>query len=376
MFFKNDGGRFLVNDIRYMKLALTLAKSVLGQTSPNPPVGSVVVNNGNIVGFGAHLKAGAGHAEVYALEMAGEMAKGGTIYVTLEPCSHYGKTPPCADLIIKSGVRRAVISVLDSNPLVAGKGIEKLEQAGIEVVVGVLEKEGKQVNEIFFHYARTKEPYITMKYAVSMDGKTATYTGDSKWITGELARADVHEYRDLYDAILVGVNTVIVDDPSLTARLPHGGGRNPLRIILDTRLRTPIGAKLVNDGLVDTWIFVGNGVTEEEKAVFLTKNKVKVIQLESSEVDVTEVLTILGEAGIMSLYVEGGATVHAAFLEANRINQLITYIAPKLIGGKDAPSAITGAGFANMVDVMKLDVKKLEMLGPDIKITSVSKEEV
>ena len=356
-----------MNDEHYMQMALNLARSVSGQTSPNPPVGAVVVKNGEVLGLGAHLKAGAMHAEVHSLQMAGERAKGATIYVTLEPCSHHGKTPPCADLIIEKGISRAVIAIKDPNEKVAGRGIEKLKTAGVHVELGVLQKEAAAVNKYFFHFARTKTPYVTMKSAVSLDGKTATHTGDSKWVTSEEARSDVHQYRHTHDAILAGVNTVIADNPSLTARTPNGG-KNPLRIILDNGLRTPMDAYVVNDQQAVTWIFTEQNITEEQVEPFREKSGVSIIPLES--LDPGTVLNYLGNQKIMSLFVEGGAAVNGSFLESGKINQLVQYVAPKLIGGKDAPSSIAGNGFKRMTETVPLDITNVEMIGRDIKITA------
>ncbi|SFB15933.1 diaminohydroxyphosphoribosylaminopyrimidine deaminase [Lentibacillus halodurans] len=355
-----------MSDKYYMQMALNLAKSVSGQTSPNPPVGSVVVKNGEMLGFGAHLKAGEAHAEVHALRMAGEKAKGATIYVTLEPCSHHGKTPPCADLIIEKGISRAVIAVTDPNEKVAGRGIEKLRSAGIQTELGVLEKEATAINRIFFHYTRTKMPYVTMKSAVSLDGKTATYSGDSKWITGEAARLDAHHYRHTHDAILVGVNTVIADNPSLTARIPNGG-KNPLRIILDGDLRTPVDANVVNDQKADTWMLTGNNI-EERMAPYKEKPGVSIIMLDS--LDPETVLKYLGSKGIMSLFVEGGSAVNGSFLESGKINQLVQYMAPKLIGGKNAPTSIAGSGFKSISETVQLKITNVEMIDEDIKMTA------
>jgi len=363
-------------DEYYMKLALDLAKGALGQTSPNPPVGAVVVKDGAIAGVGAHLKAGEPHAEVHALQMAGDKAQGATIYVTLEPCSHFGKTPPCADLVIASGIKRAVVAVTDANELVAGSGIRKLQEAGIEVTVGVLKEEAEEVNRVFFHYARTKKPFVTVKAAMSLDGKTAAYTGDSKWITSGEARLDVHLDRSRHDAILVGVNTVLEDDASLTVRLPNGSGRNPLRVILDTDLRTPPGAKVAADGQADTWIFTGNQVPVERLAAFEQNSQTTVIQLPDPAVRIEAVLAYLGGQGIMSLYVEGGSTVNASFLEAGQINEAILYYAPKLIGGKLAPTSFSGSGFANVGDSLQLEIRAFEKIGPDLKITAVPKRRI
>ncbi|MBY7142704.1 bifunctional diaminohydroxyphosphoribosylaminopyrimidine deaminase/5-amino-6-(5-phosphoribosylamino)uracil reductase RibD [Virgibacillus sp. NKC19-3] len=364
-----------MNDEDYMRYALQLAQGVSGQTSPNPPVGAVVVKDGAIVGIGAHLKAGEAHAEVHALQMAGENAQGATIYVTLEPCAHYGRTPPCADLIVEKGVKRAVIAVADPNEKVAGQGIQKLREANVNVDLGVLHKEAEVVNAVFFHYTQTKTPFVTVKAAVSLDGKTATVTGDSKWITGEKARHDVHHYRHRHDGILIGVNTVIADNPKLTTRLSHTG-KNPVRIILDTKLRTPLDANIITDNEALTWIFTGKHVTEKEMAPFLKKPWVDVIQLEEEQIDVDTVLDILGERKIMSVLVEGGAEVNGSFLKKLRMNQLVMYMAPKLIGGIDAPTSFMGEGFRLISEVPELTIKQVEMIGEDMKVTAEPRKEV
>jgi diaminohydroxyphosphoribosylaminopyrimidine deaminase/5-amino-6-(5-phosphoribosylamino)uracil reductase len=355
-----------MNDFDYMKLALELAESTRGQTSPNPMVGSVVVKDGAIIGVGAHLKAGEGHAEVQALKMAGEKAKGGTIYVTLEPCSHYGKTPPCADLIIEKGLKRVVIATTDPNPAVAGRGIEKLKKAGIEVVLGVRQDEADVLNEVFFHFIKTAKPFVTLKSATTLDGKTATVTGKSKWITGAEAREDVHRYRHTHDAILVGSGTVLADNPSLTTRLANGG-KNPIRIVLDRRLRTPIDANLIQDQAAPTWILTTHQASEEKRAE-LEKYGVEVIQLPEDSIE--SVLHILGSKGVTSLFVEGGAEVNGSFLKAKAVNQVITYLAPKIFGGHAAPTAIGGAGIAEVGEALELEVAELTTIGNDIKIVS------
>ncbi|WP_026673167.1 bifunctional diaminohydroxyphosphoribosylaminopyrimidine deaminase/5-amino-6-(5-phosphoribosylamino)uracil reductase RibD [Alkalihalobacterium bogoriense] len=353
----------------YMQLALQLAKSATGQTSPNPLVGSVVVKDGEIVGLGAHLKAGEAHAEVHALTMAGEKAKGATVYVTLEPCSHYGKTPPCANLLIEKQVKKVVIASVDPNPKVAGQGIRKLEAAGIEVEVGLLEEEAKQVNTVFFHNLLHKRPFVTMKSATSLDGKTATVTGESKWITGSTAREDVHRYRHEHDAILVGIGTVLADDPSLTTRL-QGGGNNPIRVILDSSLRIPMEAKVIQDKEAPTWIMTLNQANQEKKIELLQAG---VAVFEFDTLDINPVLALLYEQGITSLFVEGGARVNGSFLLANAVDQIITYIAPKLIGGDLAPTAIGGKGFARMEETIDLHIQSVEQIGEDIKIISRKK---
>lgn len=357
-----------MTDQDYMRLAIELAANTNGQTSPNPLVGAVVVKENQIVGMGAHLKAGEAHAEVHAIKMAGEKAKDATIYVTLEPCSHFGRTPPCADLLIKSEVKRVVIASTDPNPLVAGQGIERLRKAGIEVDVGILREEAEELNEVFFHYISTGMPYITLKSATSLDGKIATVSGESKWITSEESRLDVHKYRHQHDGILVGINTILKDDPELTTRLPLGG-KNPIRIVLDTNLRTPLDAKLVNDNKAQTWIIVGQNVaTEKIKA--MQEKYAEVIEMPSTVLDTLDVLKVLGEKGITSLFVEGGSQINGSFIKAKAINQVITYIAPKIIGGASAPTSIGGAGFEKINDCLALQIKSVETIGADIKIIS------
>jgi diaminohydroxyphosphoribosylaminopyrimidine deaminase / 5-amino-6-(5-phosphoribosylamino)uracil reductase len=358
-----------MTDQDFMKLAIELAKSAKGQTNPNPIVGAVVVKDGQIVGMGAHLKAGEPHAEVHAIRMAGEKAKGSTVYVTLEPCSHYGKTPPCADLLIDRKVKRVVIATMDPNPLVAGKGIKKLKDAGIQVDVGLLKEEADKLNEVFYHYIQTKTPYVTIKSAASLDGKTATVTGDSKWITSEAARMDVHKYRHQHDAILVGVNTIIADNPHLTTRLPSGG-KNPVRIILDTNLRTPLEANIVTDGEAPTWIITGSHVPEDRFQPYLKKH-VKIIKMEEEKIRIPSLMKLLGENGISSLFVEGGSEVISSFINVGAVNQIITYIAPKIIGGREAPTVVGGKGFEKMADVLQLNIQSVEQIGEDIKIVSI-----
>ena len=234
------------NDIEFMKLALDLAATAKGKTNPNPLVGAIIVKDGVIAGTGLHRKAGEPHAEVHAFRMAGDYAKGATLYVTLEPCSHYGKTPPCAILVKESGVRRVVIAMKDPNPHVAGRGIKLIAEAGIEVEVGVLEEQAKRLNERFIHNMIHDSPFVISKIAMTLDGKLVAHKGHSKWITGEQSRETVHLLRNEVDAILVGIGTVLADDPHLTTRLSEGG-KNPIRIILDSDLRTPIDANIMND---------------------------------------------------------------------------------------------------------------------------------
>lgn len=355
-----------------MELALSLAEGVKGQTSPNPPVGAVVVKDGRILGMGAHLKAGTAHAEVHALSAAGEEARGADMYVTLEPCSHYGKTPPCADLVIASGIKRVFIATVDPNPQVSGRGIAKLKAAGIEVETGICEERANRLLQPFFHYIQYKTPFVTMKTAVTADGKTAAYTGHSRWITSEPAREDVHRLRNEHDAILVGVNTVLQDNPLLTTRLPHGG-KHPIRVILDTHLRTPVTARVIENKEADTMIICGKDASEEREEALLQKGA-DIIRLETPEIAIPLLLETLGEEGIMTLLVEGGGEVNASFLQEKAFQQMIIYVAPKLIGGKTAPTFFGGEGFAAMDESVQLSFDKIEMIGPDVKITASQKE--
>ncbi|MGG3563039.1 bifunctional diaminohydroxyphosphoribosylaminopyrimidine deaminase/5-amino-6-(5-phosphoribosylamino)uracil reductase RibD [Neobacillus rhizosphaerae] len=355
-----------MNDKFYMNLALDLAKGTLGQTTPNPVVGAVLVKDGQIIGMGAHLKAGEPHAEVHAIQMAGENAKDATLYVTLEPCSHHGKTPPCSDLVIRTGVRKVFVATTDPNPQVAGTGIERIKKAGIEVEVGLLQEEARELNKVFFYNIQTGLPYVTLKSAASLDGKTATVTGESMWITGEQARADVHQFRHQHDGILVGVNTVLKDNPSLTTRM-SSGGKNPIRIILDTHLRTPINAKIVTDHQAPTWIVTGNDVARERINLFMEWG-VEIIQMETNNIRIKDLLDILGKRGMTSLFVEGGAEVHGSFLEERSFQQIITYIAPKLIGGKSAPTLFGGHGIEKIAEAVSLNIKQVDRIGNDIRI--------
>lgn len=313
----------------YMKLALELARSANGQTSPNPLVGAICVKEGLIIGTGAHLKAGTPHAEVHALRMAGTESKGADLYITLEPCAHKGKTPPCTELIISSGIRRVFIASIDPFLSVNGKGIELLKAAGIEVITGILKEEAEQLNRAFFHFVKHGKPYVTLKAAATLDGRLSTQTGDSKWITSAASRTDVHHLRHIHDAILVGVQTVLHDNPFLTTRLPHGG-KNPIRIILDRHLRTPKTANVIIDAAVETIIFTLDSVKIEP--AFLAYPLVTIESI-SKEVDfLEEVLTRLANKGIMTLFVEGGSRVHTSFINAQLADELYLYMAPQLIG--------------------------------------------
>jgi len=349
---------------KYMRLALENARAAKGQTAPNPLVGSVIVNEGRIVGIGAHLKPGEPHAEIHALRMAGEHAKGGTIYVTLEPCSHHGRTGPCAEAVVKAGLSRVVVAAPDPNPLVAGRGIKILRDAGIEVIEGVLREESERLNEVFNRYIVSKRPFVTVKSATTLDGKIATRTNSSRWITSAEAREDVHKLRHESGAILVGVQTILHDDSQLNTRLPNG--RNPLRVVLDSTLRIPEDARVVTDGEAPTWIFTGSNA-DAAKRERLEAAGVRVIATSGERVNLEQVLDALGESEISSLLVEGGGQVIASFVEQGLADKLVLYMAPKLVGGKDAPTFIEGLGIADMNEAVGLTGLTVEQLGPDLK---------
>ncbi|MBO1513603.1 bifunctional diaminohydroxyphosphoribosylaminopyrimidine deaminase/5-amino-6-(5-phosphoribosylamino)uracil reductase RibD [Metabacillus bambusae] len=351
----------------YMNLSLNNAKAMKGQTEPNPLVGAVVVNHNRIVGVGAHLKAGEPHAEIHALRMAGEQAKGGTIYVTLEPCSHHGRTGPCAEAIVKAGIKKVIVATLDPNPVVAGNGISILKNANIEVLIGVCEEESRKMNEVFNKFIVKKQPFITLKSATTLDGKISSFTWDSKWITSEEARKDVHQLRHENVGILVGVHTVIKDDPELTTRIPNG--RNPIRIILDSTLRIPLDSKVVTDQKAQTWIFTSKQYSANTKKkleqlgckVFVTSGE--------SRVDLHDTLTILGEHSVSSVLIEGGGEVNASFLAEQLVDKLVLYIAPKLIGGKQSPGFFAGTGIEKMADAIEIDEMDIQKIGKDFKVT-------
>ncbi len=354
--------------------ALRLAKNALGRTSPNPLVGAVVVREGRVVGAGWHRKAGTPHAEVHALAMAGELARGATVYVTLEPCSHHGRTGPCAEALVRAGVSRVVIGMQDPNPLVAGRGIDILRQAGIAVECGVLEPEVRALNEVFLKWIQQREPFVVLKTAMTLDGKITTSTGDSQWITNEASRQRSHELRDIYDAILVGIGTVLADDPSLTARLPHGLGKNPLRVILDSQARTPLQSKVVTDGQAPTIIAV-TAAAPADRVRALEAAGAEVLQVnEGPRVDVKKLLQLLGEREISSIFVEGGAGVNGSFLQAGLVDRVYAFIAPKLVGGEKARTPVGGAGIPALADAVVLENTAVELLDGDILITGSVKK--
>ena len=357
-------------DEKYMAMALELASKGAGHTKLNPMVGCVVVKNGCIVAEGYHEKYGEYHAERNALTRCKEDLRGATMYVTLEPCCHHGKTPPCTDIIIERGIGRVCVGSLDPNPLVGGKGIEILKKAGIDVRTGVLREECDRLNEIFFHYISEKTPFTALKYAMTLDGRIAAYSGDSKWVTGEDARRHVHSLRRLYSAILVGIGTVLADDPMLNCRIEDGV--DPIRIVCDSNLSIPMDSRLVQTaGEIRTIVFAAG----RRESDFLEKKKrlsdlgvEVVVQETEGRVDIIEMIRSLGDMEINSLLVEGGAAIHGAFLEEGCFDKVYAYIAPKLIGGMTAKGPIGGKGIENMKDALRLSDIEIRMLGEDFLI--------
>ncbi len=353
-------------DEHYMRLALELAHKGIGYTNPNPIVGAIVVKEGRIVGRGYHHQFGGPHAEVYALEQAKQDAAGATIYVTLEPCSHHGKTPPCVDRIIEAGISRAVIACRDPNPLVNGEGVRKMVEAGIKVTEGVLEAEARKANEIFFKYIRTKMPFVQLKLAESLDGRIATHAGDSKWISGIEARKEVHRLRARFSAILVGVNTVIKDDPLLTVR--HVEGPNPVRIVVDGSGMMPHEASMLS---CEGRTIVTTTNMSSEKEALLRERKVDVWRLayqEDERVDLQILLSRLASEGIDSVLVEGGGETAALFLERGLVDKVSMFIAPIIIGGRDSIPAVAGEGVEKVTDALRLHRVSIRRFEDDIMI--------
>jgi diaminohydroxyphosphoribosylaminopyrimidine deaminase/5-amino-6-(5-phosphoribosylamino)uracil reductase len=355
-------------DKKYMEFALELAARARGRTSPNPMVGAVVVKEGKIVGSGYHLKAGTPHAEIHALNEAGEDARGADLYVTLEPCCHHGRTGPCATAVINAGVARVVTAMADPNPLVAGEGIRQLKASGIEVTSGLMEREAFELNEVFIKYITTRRPFVIAKAALSIDGKIATHSGKSQWITGEKARAYGHQLRDWYDAIIAGIGTVLADDPSLTAR-PPGGGRDPVRIILDSRARIPLNARvLTQQSEAPTLIASTCGAPPEKVAALRQAGAEVLIVNDGPKVDLGELMKILGGRGIASVLIEGGAGVHGSAFSAQIVDKVAWFIAPKIIGGRDAPGPVGGIGVENLSEAAELERVKVRHLDPDLLV--------
>ena len=349
---------------RFMRAALREAAKGLGRTSPNPAVGAVLVRNGRVVARGHHARAGGPHAEVVALRAAGARARGADLYTTLEPCDHFGKTPPCSRAILEAGVRRVFVGSSDPNPLVNGRGVARLRAAGVEVEAGVLRAECDALNAHWFRFIRERRPYVTLKAAATLDGRIATRTGDSRWVTGEEARHWVHRLRDRVDAVLVGAGTARADDPRLTARLPGGRGRDPVRVVLDTELSLPARLKLFHARSAAPTL-VAHATSRTRRL----GPGVELLRCRRGEggVDLVDLLGKLAARGVTHVLVEGGAQVHARFLAAGLVDRVAVFVAPKLAGSDGVP-LFAGKGPARMADALRLEDVEVARIGEDVLV--------
>jgi len=342
----------------YMEQALSLAKLALGQVSPNPAVGALVIRDGEVVGQGYTQPPGSAHAEVVALRQAGDAARGGVMYVTLEPCCHYGRTPPCTEAILSAGISEVHIAMLDPNTLVGGKGEQELVRNGIRTFVGEYENEAREVNEAYIKYITTGIPFVTAKFAMSLDGKIATWSGDSKWISSSGSRRCVHSLRSVTDAIMVGVNTVIADDPQLTFRCGDRGGiikKQPFRVIVDSRGRTPASARLFGEP-GKTMLAMGRPVDPDIISVS-SQDNVELLELPMKDgmVDLEELLRALGQREITSVLVEGGGTLLGSLFDNRLVDKVIAFITPVIIGGAGAVTAVSGRGVKTVAEAIRLE---------------------
>lgn len=358
----------MYNDSYFLNLAVKLAKKGAGNVVPNPQVGAVIVKNGKIIGVGYHKKAGFPHAEREVLAVVSESPKGATLYVNLEPCSHFGKTPPCIDAIIQSGIKKVVFCTLDPNPLVHGKGREKLEQNGIETSVGLLEEKAKILNETFFTFHEKKRPFIAIKFAASLDGKIATKTHDSKWITNEKARCAARELRSDYQAILVGIGTVLQDDPHLGTRIKDK--RDPVRIILDSSLKIPLTSQVLRDKNV---IIATTQNADAEKKKQLEEKGIAIILFDTDLMSLKDVLRELYERNIISVLVEGGSQVLGSFVDEKLVDKVYAFYAPIIIGGENAIPAVGGLGSNSIAASLKFSSVSLKKYGDNFMISGSTK---
>ena len=358
-----------MNDTAYMQLALSLAEKGFGHVNPNPMVGAVLVKDGSVIGQGWHETYGGLHAERNALAHCSVSPKDAVLYVTLEPCCHWGKTPPCTDAILESGIRRVVIGSFDPNPLVAGKGVRILQEHGVQVTQGVLKEDCDRLNRVFFHYIRHKTPYVTMKYAMTMDGKIATCTGKSRWITGEAARRHVHQSRHGNMGIMIGLGTLLADDPMLNCRIE--GGRDPIRIICDSRLRTPTDSRIIRTAS-EIPVILATCCTDQAKIRLYQDLGCQVVTVPQKDgrVDLGELMKQLGTRGIDSILLEGGAALNAAALKSGIVHRLQAYIAPKLFGGVKASSPVGDPGVEIPDEAYRLTSPQVLNLGEDILLES------
>lgn len=359
----------IVDDAFYMRLALELAAGAAGQTGINPAVGCVVVKDGRIVGTGAHLKRGEAHAEVHALDMAGAEAAGATAYVTLEPCSHQGKTPPCADRLIQEKVARVVVAAVDPNPQVAGSGLAKLREAGIAVEQGLMAEESSRLNEAFEKRIKTGLPFVTLKTASTLDGRLAAKTGDSKWISNADARTRVHAMRHRHQAVLTGIGTVLADDPQLTARLPVPA-MQPVRVVVDSQLRTPVDARLLeNTDEAPVWIFTAADASGEREQALVAKGARVFRTGGDGKVDLPEMMHKLAELDIGSVMLEAGGRLNGAMLEAGLVDKVVLFLAPLIVGGRESPSNFDFAGVSKISEAYRLERVEVETIGDNVCLT-------
>jgi diaminohydroxyphosphoribosylaminopyrimidine deaminase/5-amino-6-(5-phosphoribosylamino)uracil reductase len=359
-----------MDDQYFMQMALDLAIKGEGFTSPNPMVGAVVVKGGRVVGSGYHQIVGGAHAEVNAIDAAGKRANGATLYVTLEPCNHTGRTPPCTRRIVEAGIKRVVVAMIDPNKDVVGGGAEFLEQQGIRVTTGVCREQARKLIEAYVKFVRTRRPFVIAKCAATLDGRIATRSGDSKWVSGEKSRQFVHRLRHAVDGILVGINTVRTDNPSLTTRLPDGRGKDPVRIILDTHLAISPEAKLLRqESAADTILVVGKGVAQDKQAAF-EKDGVRVIQskLNNGLIDMDALMDRLGAMGLTSLLIEGGSRVLSSSFSTGIVDKVFFFYAPKILGGDDGFPICSGPGPEFMNQSIKVNNIKVRRSGDDVMI--------
>ena len=355
-------------DEQYMRQALDLARNGRGRTSPNPVVGAVIVKDEMVVGRGWHQKAGTAHAEIHALAEAGSAAKNATIYVTLEPCCHQGRTGPCTEAILAAGIERVVVAMVDPNPLVAGCGISRLRERGLTVDTGVLSDEAAQLNAPFIKWISCSMPFVTMKNGISLDGKIATQTGESRWITGAESRLEVHRMRNMSDAIITGIGTVLADDPELTTRLPEGG-KSPVRVVLDRMARTPVGAKILNIQAAPTIIAVSAASPQERRdALAAAGAEVLIVPETEGKLDLAFLLRSLGQRCLTNVMVEAGGSLNSSFLFGNYVDKVVLFIAPKIIGGSGAPGPYGGTGCCALSDAVELEDMIVRHLGEDLMV--------